>query len=428
MVNIKDFGAQGDGNSDDRAAIQAALNAGAGGSVFVPNGRYLVGKGAGYWGVNVPAGTTVVGESRLGVLFQQAPVDPNVRLFQVEAEDVILTTMTIDGNSTFQPSPGEHRAGVFAHGAKRLVIKAVTAIGFTGDGIYVHIGTDDFIIDDVLCGANKRNGATLGGGTIGGLVTNSQFISNDVQQLDSEPGAGTSVDGLKITGCLFDPGESTQYVLTIAGTGGAARSKNWVVENNRFWGAVEIIGSNDVTFRHNTIRQSANSAALMIYHGNDRVLVQDNDITLTGPLGPQVIGVIGTGIGQASDRVIISRNRISSGVANAFGIRASCVRSLEVYDNLMTGNGIPAPFIAGVYARSTAPGEDIKALVVRRNRISGFGSAGVSTAQAPGVIRMVDVSDNVFDDTTGHMAGWSLDALDVRQSGNLLLGNVVQPA
>lgn len=40
-VSVKDFGATGDGATDDRAAIQAALDSGAG-SVFFPKGTYLV--------------------------------------------------------------------------------------------------------------------------------------------------------------------------------------------------------------------------------------------------------------------------------------------------------------------------------------------------------------------------------------------------
>ena len=39
-VNVKDFGAAGDGIQDDTSAIQAALTAGAGGKVFLPEGIY----------------------------------------------------------------------------------------------------------------------------------------------------------------------------------------------------------------------------------------------------------------------------------------------------------------------------------------------------------------------------------------------------
>src|SRR5574340_1601544 len=44
VVNVKDFGAKGDGVSDDTAAIQAAVNAALASTrkVVFPSGRYLV--------------------------------------------------------------------------------------------------------------------------------------------------------------------------------------------------------------------------------------------------------------------------------------------------------------------------------------------------------------------------------------------------
>jgi len=64
-VSVKDFGAVGDGVTDDTVAIQAALDAIAsksansiGGTVFLPSGRYLVTAPLGMW-----VGTTIEGET-----------------------------------------------------------------------------------------------------------------------------------------------------------------------------------------------------------------------------------------------------------------------------------------------------------------------------------------------------------------------------
>lgn len=55
-VSVKDFGAAGDGITDDTAAIQAALTEGAGGAVFFPEGIYLTSDA-----LSVPANTTLYG-------------------------------------------------------------------------------------------------------------------------------------------------------------------------------------------------------------------------------------------------------------------------------------------------------------------------------------------------------------------------------
>lgn len=68
-VSVKDFGAAGDGTTDDTAAIQAALTAGAGGRVYFPSGTYLCGA------LTVPASTRLSGDGITSVIKKNANGD-----------------------------------------------------------------------------------------------------------------------------------------------------------------------------------------------------------------------------------------------------------------------------------------------------------------------------------------------------------------
>ena len=64
-VSVKDFGAVGDGVTDDSTAIQAALTAGAGRAVYFPGGTYLISAT-----LTVPADTMVTGDGYGSVVYQ----------------------------------------------------------------------------------------------------------------------------------------------------------------------------------------------------------------------------------------------------------------------------------------------------------------------------------------------------------------------
>lgn len=65
VVSVKDFGARGDGVTNDTTAIQAALNAAAGGAIYFPNGSYAINAA-----LSIPAGTYVYAETGAATVTQ----------------------------------------------------------------------------------------------------------------------------------------------------------------------------------------------------------------------------------------------------------------------------------------------------------------------------------------------------------------------
>lgn len=441
-VDVKeDCGAVGDGIADDRGAIQACLSSGAS-DVFVPNGVYLVGTGVGFCDLSIPSGVTLHGESRSGAVIIQAPAQPgSVRLIGFatcqsgppETTGVSIRDLTLDGNKTAQ-TVDEHRAGIFASNARGLRLERVTARNFTGDGFYLYNGSNDAVVDDVAATDNDRNGITFGGGTISGVVTRSYFAGNRAQQVDSEPGANGFVNGLDISGCTLDGlGVSNDYALTISGGSSTSRSSRWRVHDNTINGGIFVVWSDDIEIRGNRGVNPTTKPAVTLWRTTNRVSVVGNRWMMTQNAVDSLsaVYIAGTGVGSVSSRAYIADNELSVlNRAKSFGVRAEGFRDAIIDGNMMLGPGIAGGY-PGILLRTTIVGEDIRSAVVRRNRVYDWGGMALTiSGNGPAVIRLIDISDNVFDDSAGSMsAGMSLDdgtgcARDVRQSGNLALGGV----
>ena len=433
MVNVMDFGATGDGVTDDRLAIQAALTVGAGGEVDFPIGSYAVSVGGLGWDLNVPAGTLLRGESRTGsVLMQRGGQPSSTRLLYLGGAGITLQNLTLDGNKANQTTD-EHRSGVFAIGASGLVLRGVTARNFTGDGFYFSFASNGIMLDDLLGENNERNGITFGGGTSGAILSRSQFRGNKVQAFDSEPGSGYTVDGVSIIGCTLDVGVGNGSAISAAGSGAGWRSKGWLIANNVITGAVQIAWATDVVFVGNTVRNPTNHSGVSVYRSCDHILIANNDIALTG-VSIQVISVLGTGTGQVPDHVQIIDNLLSTGMSHSHGIVVSNSRNTEISRNVMTGAGAVTAGVAGIYARPTITTEGMQTLIVRGNTVSNFGQYGLAIAGLTGTsakISKLEIVGNTWGDTVGtQLAALRLDdgsgaARDVRVSENVLSGGCV---
>ncbi len=424
-INVRDHGALGDGISDDRAAIQSALDAAFPGTeIWIPNGRYLVGKGAGFWCLNVPAGITIRGESRDRTIIVQAPrIAGSVRLFQIDKADVTITTLTLDGDQGSQ-TPDEHRAAVFSTAAG-TILREVTAQAFTGDGFYFYTGADRFLINRSLSTGNDRNGMTIGGTSMGGRVIDSHFARSRAQQFDSEPGSLGVISGVTITRSVFDgEGQSTDYVLTVSGGSSSVHAQDWTVLDNTLNGGLHVVWADRIEIRGNIGVNPTGHPNISIYRSCRDNTIEGNNLISLPPNSLGTINVTATGEGGPTG-TLIRHNRL---VGDSFAIRAEGGASLEIADNDLIGPGV-ASAGAGIYLRATNPMQPFSYAVIRRNRIQNFGSVAVRVqGNGTAALTLLDLSDNVLEDSAGTMVGaFALNdgtgaAKDVRESGTIMLG------
>jgi hypothetical protein len=170
--NIRDFGARGDGQTPDTAALQTALDACAqagGGQVLLPPGRYLSGtvhlrSRVALW---FDAGARLIGTTNLAEYRQPAPPAfmPEVRwgkwhrglLVGEDLEDVTLAGPgVIDGNKVFDPTGEERMRGphtLVLVNCRRVLVRDLTFLDAANYAAFL------MVCDDV-----EFRGATFIGG------------------------------------------------------------------------------------------------------------------------------------------------------------------------------------------------------------------------------------------------------------------------
>jgi hypothetical protein len=170
--NIREFGARGNGQTLDTAALQAALDACAqagGGQVFLPPGRYLSGtvhlrSRVALW---FDAGARLIGTTNLAEYRQPAPPAfmPEARwgkwhrglLVGEDLEDVALAGPgVIDGNKVFDPTGEERMRGphtLVLVNCRRVLVRDLTFLDAANYAVFF------MVCDDV-----EFRGATFIGG------------------------------------------------------------------------------------------------------------------------------------------------------------------------------------------------------------------------------------------------------------------------
>lgn len=398
--------------TDDRIALQSQIDSGAGGIVELPPGRFVIGQGDGFYGLTIPAGTTLRGAGPGTILVMAPGTAPSVRLIEISGPGVTLADLTLEGGRTSQADLDEHRAGVFcrAPGAR---LERVVARGFTGDGFYFYSGSDGFHVEQCEATGNGRNGLTLGSGMTGGTIQDSRFTGNGAQQFDSEPGG--PVSDIEVRRCLMDgAGASSDYALTVTGGSPLAMSAGWRIDDCDLRGGLHVVWARDVRISDCRIVNPTSKPCLSVYRTCEDVAVVDSELRSTGE-AMSVVDVTGTGEGGPS-RVVVRRCDLRGGQS---GVMAQGSISVEVYDSEIRSDSF------GVYARATVIGRPFEDLVIRGNRVTS--RVGVKLAgNGDALFRRVDISGNTFLCSKGalDLNDGSGAARDVCQTGNAVIGDV----
>ena len=139
-LNVKDYGARGDGVSDDAPAIQSALDAvGSGGVVYLPPGKYVIG------GTLRPSSRTLIYGSHVPHWEDGSTAGSPVSACKIQARAGFADTALITAASTSAvmlrnlalvgAGVGSGVTGVAAEGANSWCLEDVSIAGCSGDGL-----------------------------------------------------------------------------------------------------------------------------------------------------------------------------------------------------------------------------------------------------------------------------------------------------
>jgi hypothetical protein len=368
----------------------------------IPNGTYIVGRNdINFYGLTIPEGVTVMGESRQGVILKQAPaIAASVRLFYINGDDVTIANMTLDGNKITQ-SVNDQRHGIFVNeNTSRSRIERVTAKNFSGDGIFFYSNANKGLVFDCYCLDNDRNGLTLAGlATDGCTIIGGQFIGNAAQQVDSEAGGAT--DNVALVGSYLDADGGNDFALTCSGYSRTARSTGWLVHGCTINGPVNAVWCDGLSLQGNRITSnSTDKPAIKLHRKCVGVSIVGNVLKATANAADDsVIYIEGADNtdGDRSARIVIANNDIVNTQANGYGILGLAMEDIVIANNTIIGGGAVAAGYWGIYLRSTLSSFPVSSARVFGNTVKNFGSGAVAFAgSGAATITAANVSHNCF--------------------------------
>jgi hypothetical protein len=288
VVNVKTFGARGDGVFDDTSAIQAAINSlpSSGGTVFVPAGKYLI-----------DAVRTVKLRSNMHfqldldatLIAKPNSSDTYSILYAQQLHDLEISGGQILGERDRHiGTTGEGGHCIRVLGCSRVTIRDIRLANGWGDGLVVgpkpmygkrYIYSTDVEVANIVCNRNRRNGLSITN-VIGMKVYDSEFSDTNGTKpqcgIDIEPNKDIDGSGhcdqvhiencvmkgnaayginvwnraynLTITGCVVDGNKSCGLVTR--GLKGASFTNN-TFSNNMATGLFIQIGTIDVDVSNN---------------------------------------------------------------------------------------------------------------------------------------------------------------------------------
>lgn len=326
-VSITDFGARGDGRTDNRAAIQKALDhaKATGQAVYVPEGNFL------HKGVLKIDGVDIYGAGGKSVLKAVGAASSDAQALIVSGDGASIKNLTLDSDATARGGTG-NSAKVWVVGAKNFEIDHVTINNSFGAGILV------------------------GKESAFGKVTNNAVKNTNADSIHFYQGShDILVKGNRVENSGDDGIAVVSYAKNAAWTQDITIENNTIVNNH--WGrGISVVGGQDVVIRNNLVDGNKNGAAGVYIAsepaydtwGVKNVTVENNTIKNVGGYSTGHGAVmIYSGTSRMVEDIIVRNNQILDAEKNGIFVRGDKIDDILLSKNLIAGSGAAPIAISG---------------------------------------------------------------------------------
>ena len=288
-IDVKDFGARGDGETDDTAAIQKAVDASPkNGTVYVPDGVYMVdaatAEGDWWQGVALKSDLTFLMSS--GATLRTIPNGSHISAVLVvdSASNVTIAGGKLEGDRyAHLGTDGELGMGIAVLSSSSVSIRRTTTTNFWGDGIYIAMYPDVWSRDIRICGClsdnNRRQGLSVVGAD-GVIIEDSTFSNSNGTApeygIDLEPNPDRVVKNVRIQRCQLTGNRG-------AGVGLAERSSENTIIASTFRGngnGLTVIRSHQNSIQDNLIDQNQGEGIWLLE--SDSNVISGNTVSANG--------------------------------------------------------------------------------------------------------------------------------------------------
>jgi hypothetical protein len=360
-VNVLDYGAKGDGATDDTAAIQAALNAiTTGGEVVFPPGTYLV-SGSGSL-LQPKSNTALIGTRTASVIrINSASAAASIFGIGTNVSGLVFEGLTLDGNSgvvTAYDTFGLQFPDVGA-----ITVRNCTFQNFKRDGMLLGLTTrvDHLTVDTCNFSNIVFNGVRTYNARMQ-YINNSRFFDFVTSPLDFNPIAVENAETTTIVTNNYFSNNSASWASGNS-TVSLMGDRNYVAGNTIVGGGMIVVhagpfgrtGIKDYRIIGNSIQNTVTPGIIVNTDVNTDIIVSNNYIRGSASSGIQVISA--TAPPYSTNTPVIVSNNIIEDTSNATYTNTNqpaCIMAAQTSNVIITGNQCITPRWAGIAMLSGA--------------------------------------------------------------------------